>query len=540
MSNNYFLRRGNEISEPEQLETEIRIDDHSSRVNAEGKREQLEKREGANVKQRLRHQSLESGQRRMKNEKKRKRTKRKSKRRDNIFNRHNQGELFTTESTIETDSTEFEALPTHRSSRMSHMSITDRMSKHTSPPIERDVPIYNPILTPTVTPFYSDNDGDSQFSSTEAPRSRFDIDLQGNFENPTATPLNDDNDRDDSQSSSTQAPRSRFDIDSQGKFENPGRQFEGPPTLAPVRLPTRQDYANPPTRNGIEESDGYTEDRNYSIVLDPCDSDDDRTTGRDRLKNKNEHDIAIGPENTKNYDKNVIPIVPDDRENNVDADTTNDVEIIANPVSDGQNGISSVKTQADKRRETWKYVLVIVGCSCLLFIVLAIFLRSRSRKSNAYGYAVGKDGTVKIEKIDNTIPLDQTSGYSRMNSAKSFNDLEDMKPTQSQSAPEFRRESYGLHEQSTPVFSRTQSSIDSDSEGEEKVGNIDSYTDDDDNNTYDDDDVYSYDYEIEETETEEVDELDVEEESTLSWEEEEYLSTIDEEDEGGGSHFGAW
>ena len=441
----------------------------------------------------INYKSLGTASRRLKSDKKSKRDDLNTYRIDNIFD-HNNPE------NAEEDSNESETT-------LTHMRMIDMFSKNTSIPIERDVPTYVPVPTPVQPPM-----------------------------------INEDNLKS--------------------------------PTLAPARLPTRQqNKAIPPTRTGVSEPIGTYGGSSTVVDEDPCDGNDDRETHNSQLQNAYEHNIAIDMGNDSN---NNPTIVTDDKEKDVspeqetvdhevDADqgtvdnevysdqgTVDNENIIEDIVSNENNedtDLSIFDSKEDGSSESWKYVLLGVGS--LLLAVFAAFVHFRSSKPDLYGYAGGKDGSVIVEPIDDTIPLDQSggysgsganAGYSRMNSKESYSQFEDTASPLTESSLDFG--SFEGHDPSTqstpfgPPLSPLYSDQSYESSEEGRLGNIDNYTDDEDYDDdidnendvdeEDDDDIYLYDYEVEDPDTDEIDGLDMEE-STLSWEEEEYLSTIEEE-----------
>jgi hypothetical protein len=542
-SNTHFLRRSS--NEPERLvihgHTEGIGDDQSQSINTQRQFKQPDSHEQPKINQGLYYQSFGATSR-PKSDKKSKEYKHRTDRHDNILYGWDEDELFTTKNTKNTKK-DRKAIPPHKSSATTQQRVRNTFSKHTTIPLERKAPGYEPIPTPTLSTSYHDaNRDDSLFRSIEDPKSSNQDDKQGKLESPIRHPTN---------------FLSRPCLDQQ--FETVLSQE--PPTFAPVRLPTRQqNYDSPPTRTGLSIVNGDLFDGN----------DDWRTDDDDQDENDNEQDIPISSENEENDDKDGVPIVSDDKENEVviDQETKEDEGIIEDPApidyNEGNDGLSSFESEEDASKQTWKYVLIGLGSSCLLFVALAMFLRRRSPKFNEYIFAGDKDGDANLETIDNTTVLDQTgvySGYSRMNSTKSFPDFEDTKSDTPEPSLDYAFEPHDPHTKSSSNQSLGSKSM-YEFEEEVQMGNIDNYADDyadDDDDDIDDDDdgidedifdddedddiyLYNYDYEIDDSNkegdddpyieddpnTEEVDATSMEE-STISWEEEGYLSTIDEE-----------
>jgi len=338
------------------------------------------------------------------------------------------------------------------------------------------------------------------------------------------------------------------------------------PTSAPVPLPTRAgNDVNPPTRSGISEPVDIVD------IEDPCDEMEERETIYSQYLANNDdgnNDVAVTDDteevvtdqetvpvaNNEEMIKDPVtrpPLKADDPED--EAVTDQETDIIEQIIQDSASGDKHQRNDSNSS-EAWKYVLVSIGA--LLLIAFAIFLKFRKPKQDIYGYKGGRGDSIIMDPIDSTIPLDQTdganSGYSEMNSTKSFTDYE-----KSLKAPV----DFGNFERHDPsrmsprvnsrvkVISPPQSPLESASSGSRSLyestdeGNIEEYDDDDEyddeleesnvfDEEYGDDEEYlSYDETFDEEEFEEEDKIDETdmEESTLSWEEEEYLSTIEEE-----------
>lgn len=343
------------------------------------------------------------------------------------------------------------------------------------------------------------------------------------------------------------------------------------PTQASVRLPTRnQNDFDPPTRTGVSEPIDIVSDE------DPCDEMDERETIYNQYQVYDENNMAMnmGSEQSSS-DTNHVAVTDGTDHAVVDHAQLEESPVsrpVTRPALDGdedkeevgieQDIMNNEQFVEDSRKEgTWKYV--VLGIGSLLVIAFAVFFRFRSKNPDLYSYAKGgKRNSAMLEPIDNTVPLDQTggkSGYSEMNSTKSFTDYEEKIRATPDGSVDF-----ALSERHDPRIqpirlnspplsplgsSGSRSLYESGEEGQ--YGNIEDY---DDEEYYDDeiedehvideesgDEEYTYDYELEEEEEEEemeltgqeeaIDELDMEE-STLSWEEEEYLSTIEEERSG--------
>ena len=339
------------------------------------------------------------------------------------------------------------------------------------------------------------------------------------------------------------------------------------PTRAPIPLPPRAgNDLNPPTRTGISEPVDIVD------IKDPCDEMEERDSiySQYLANNDDGNNDVTGTDDTEEVvtDQGTPPVANNEQmikdpvtRPPLNADDKEEEEVVTDKETDIieqliQDSVSGDKHQGNdpNSREAWKYVLVSVGA--LLLIVFAIFLKFRKPKQDIYGYKGGRGDSIIMDPIDNTIPLDQTdggnSGYSEMNSTKSFTNYE-----QSIKAPvdfgNFERQD--ASRMSPRVNSRVkvnsppQSPLESASSGSRSLyesteeGNIEEYDDDEEydeeleesnvfDEEYEDDEEYlSHDETFDEEELEEEDKIDETdmEESTLSWEEEEYLSTIDEE-----------
>ena len=471
-SNTHFVRRGSIRNEPERLVirglTEGIGDDQSQDINIQR-------------------------QLRPKGDKQSEEHKLRTDRHDNILYQWEGDELFTTKNTKNTKK-DRKVMPPHKSSATTHKRVRNNISKYTTKPFKRSAPGYEPIPTPTLTPSYHDDNRDGSLSrATEDPKIVNEDDTQGRSEIPTCRPTN---------------FISRPDLDQKSETVLSTK----PPTSAPVRLPTRvRNYASPPTRTGLSIDNGdlcdginiapfrqpSREQHNSSpltrtrlpYTFDPVDlgdgNDDQGTDDNDQDENVNEEDVPISFDDEENDDKDGPPIVPDDKESEdiIDQETIEDEGIIEDPTPIDNNGgddLGSFDSEDDASTRTWMHVLIGLGTSCLFCVALAIFLRHRSQKFNAYHSAGGKDGDVVLEAIDNIIPVDQTggySGYARMNSTKSYADFEDIPSDAPDPSHDF---AFERHDPCTitPSDQSFGSKSMYESEGEEQMSNIDDDEDD--------------------------------------------------------------
>jgi len=596
MSNKYVLLRGGTIHESERLSIYRHTTDvDSQRIKTQHEFKQPDSHEQPKMNQELYYRSLGVIPRTLKRSKKSDKKSDKiheytSDRHDNVFDHSNEYKL---------------------SSKNSKKYAKRDYKEHTTIPIERTVSTYKPITTPTLTttPSLSFHDAQSAKSPTLAPVRQ--PTRQRNYVSPpTRSALPEEYGKDDDINNNLSDcdeiddqrinngiygnnklhdfPISSESVENNDNIgalivsddkENEGGSdqeiIEDEETIKdPASNKEGTDQKTIEDEEIIEDpasnEEGFDQEtvEDEEIIEDPASNEEDidqETTENEEIiedSTSNEEDT-----NQENIENERIIEDPASNEEGTDNETKENEKNIKDPASneegtdqatieDGGNGKSSLDSKEGGSKETWIYVLMGVIPSCVLFTALTTFLCYRSSNSNAYSFAGGKNGAVNLEKIDNTIPLDHTggySGYSRMNSTKSFHDIEENAsplprplPRPSEPSSDFQFMSRD-DEQSTEMFDRSPTRLDSnsdqqsfgsrsiyESEGEGPLGNIENYTDDD-NDT--DDDIYAYDYDdygdykIDDID-EEIDDLDLDESSSLSYdeeEEEEYLPTIEEE-----------
>ena len=201
------------------------------------------------------------------------------------------------------------------------------------------------------------------------------------------------------------------------------------PTSTPSRdrFPTRYNSNDPLTGSSLSPF------ADNIVAIDDDDSicdNDDRTMSKNNNKEEDNYDDKVSLiEQHKIHDDQIVAAEDDEtdafpsidkdgqqedngNDNNIDMNDDIDNDDVIDNDKDDDEGNNNANSESKTAIRTLEYVLIAGVPSCFL-LLLGLYLYQRSSKSRSIVIGSDKDGSVRLETIDSTIPLDNT-GYSRM------------------------------------------------------------------------------------------------------------------------------
>lgn len=193
------------------------------------------------------------------------------------------------------------------------------------------------------------------------------------------------------------------------------------------RFPTRYNSNDPLTGSSLSP---FAEN---IVAIDDDDSicdNDDRTMSKNNNKEEDNYDDKVSLiEQHKIHDDQIVAAEDDEtgafpsidkngqqedngNDNNIDMNDDIDNDDVIDNDKDDDEGNNNANSESKTAIRTLEYVLIAGVPSCFL-LLLGLYLYQRSSKSRSIVIGSDKDGSVRLETIDSTIPLDNT-GYSRM------------------------------------------------------------------------------------------------------------------------------